>query len=133
MSFLLDTNICSTYIRHPGRLAHQFIQHGGGLFVPTIVMAELFAWAERRGSATNLMDRITNELVPVIDILDYDLDCAREFGPLRGWCMDHGVGTNSVDLFIASVALVHGLTVVTNNVKDFAPLPGLHVVDLLTP
>jgi predicted nucleic acid-binding protein len=57
MSFLLDTNICSAYIKLPGKLAHRFIQHGGGLFVPTIVMAELFTWAEQRAPSTKLMDQ----------------------------------------------------------------------------
>jgi len=35
MSHLLDSNICSADFRRPGGLAHQFIQYGGGLFVPT--------------------------------------------------------------------------------------------------
>jgi tRNA(fMet)-specific endonuclease VapC len=45
MSFLLDTNICSAHFRRPAGLAHRFIQHSGGLFIPTIVLGGLFAWA----------------------------------------------------------------------------------------
>lgn len=43
MSFLLDTNICSAYLRRPAGLSHRFIQHAGHLFLPTIVLGELFA------------------------------------------------------------------------------------------
>jgi tRNA(fMet)-specific endonuclease VapC len=34
---------------------------------------------------------------------------------------------------IASVALVHDLTLVTHNVSDFKNIPDLHVVDWLKP
>ena len=41
MNFLLDTDTCSAHMRRPARLAHRFIQHTGGLAIPTIVLAEL--------------------------------------------------------------------------------------------
>jgi predicted nucleic acid-binding protein len=34
-----------------------------------------------------------------------------------------------MDLLVASVALVHDLTVVTNNTSHFALIPGLRLVD----
>ena len=40
---------------------------------------------------------------------------------------------NPVDLMIAAVALVHDLTLVTNNTKDFQNIPGLRLEDWLTP
>lgn len=45
MSYRLDTNICSAYLKRPAGLAHQFQQHGGGLAIPSIVLAELYTWA----------------------------------------------------------------------------------------
>jgi tRNA(fMet)-specific endonuclease VapC len=48
MTHLLDTNICSAYLKRPGGLAHRFMQHAGGLALPTIVLAELYTWAFRR-------------------------------------------------------------------------------------
>jgi tRNA(fMet)-specific endonuclease VapC len=38
-----------------------------------------------------------------------------------------------VDLQIASVALVHDLTLVTHNTKDYLNVPGLRLADWLTP
>jgi predicted nucleic acid-binding protein len=38
-----------------------------------------------------------------------------------------------MDLLIASTALVHGLTLVTHNVADFANVPSLTVVAWLIP
>ena len=45
MSHLLDTNICSAHFRRPGGLAHRFLQYAGRLFVPTVVLGELYTGA----------------------------------------------------------------------------------------
>ena len=45
MSYLLDTNICSAHLKRPSGLSHRFIQYGGRLHIPTIVLGELYAWA----------------------------------------------------------------------------------------
>ena len=47
MSFLLDTNIVSKYLKRPSSLAHRFDQYAGRLFLPTIVLAELYVGAFR--------------------------------------------------------------------------------------
>jgi tRNA(fMet)-specific endonuclease VapC len=38
-----------------------------------------------------------------------------------------------MDLMIASVALVHNLTLVTHNTADYQSIPGLRLDDWLTP
>lgn len=43
----------------------------------------------------------------------------------------NGSSLDSVDLMIAAVALEHDLTLVTHNVKHFAPVPGLRIEDWL--
>ena len=55
MSFLLDTNICSAHLNRPSGLAHRFIQHGGGLFISTVVLGELFAGAQHSTNPLRLI------------------------------------------------------------------------------
>ncbi len=50
MTHLLDTNICSAYLKRPGNLAHRFTQYGGGLAIPAVVLAELYTWGFRPNS-----------------------------------------------------------------------------------
>ncbi len=71
------------------------------------------------------------ELRKDVGVLDYDVRCAEEFGRLRGVLKRQGVAVNPVDLMIASVALVHDLTLVTNNTADFRFVPGLRLDDWL--
>jgi tRNA(fMet)-specific endonuclease VapC len=43
-----------------------------------------------------------------------------------------GITVNTADLMIASVALVHDLTLVTHNTADFRLIPDLRLDDWLT-
>jgi tRNA(fMet)-specific endonuclease VapC len=132
MSFLLDTNICSSHIRRPAGLAHRFIQHSGRLWMPAIVLAELYAGAYMLDQPDRILAGI-DELKKDVGILPYDERCAEEFGKLRGIFKRRGIVANPVDLQIASVALAHDLTLVTNNTADFQSIPGLRLEDWLMP
>ena len=46
--------------------------------------------------------------------------------------LDAGRPAPGMDLMIAATALVHDLTLVTDNTRDFASIPGLRTVDWLT-
>lgn len=133
MSYLLDTNICSFHVRRPGGLAHRFIQYGGRLYIPTIVLGELYAWAYRRDDPVNLLHQVENEILADIKVLDFDQLCAEEFGRIRGMFLRRGIGIDAADLMIAAVALVHDLTLVTHNTRDFENIPGLRLEDWITP
>jgi tRNA(fMet)-specific endonuclease VapC len=132
MTFLLDTNICSAHMRRPAQLAHRFVQYAGRLAIPTIVLGELYAGAFRHPHAPRLL-RLIEELQREVSVLDFDSECAQTFGRLRGQSLQTGTLTSTVDLMIASVAIVHDLTLVTHNVKDFVNISQLRVVDWLLP
>ncbi len=72
MSFLLDTNICSAHLKRPAGLTHRFVQHSGRLFIPTIVLGELYAWAYHRPNPASLIDKIENDLMSDVVVLDYE-------------------------------------------------------------
>lgn len=133
MTHLLDTNICSAYLKRPGGLAHRFMQHVGGLAIPTIVLAELYTWAFRRPQPDSLLRLIEDDLIRDVQVLDFDAACARRFGELRASLLTVGVVVNPVDLMIAAVALTHGLVLVTHNTKHFEVIPNLRIEDWLTP
>lgn len=132
MRFLLDTDTCPAHMRRPARLAHRFIQFTGPLATPTIVLAELDAGAFKHPIPDRLLT-LTSELLQEIDVLDFDSSCAERFGRVRGGLLQKGIAVASMDLMIASVALVHDLTLVTHNTADFQDIPDLRLVDWLAP
>lgn len=103
-----------------------------GLYLPTIVLAELCTWAHRRANPQTLIQSIENDLLPETVLLDFDHACAKKFGEVRGQLLQQGV-TVSHRFDIASVALVHNLTVVTHNTADYRQIPGLRLDDWLIP
>jgi predicted nucleic acid-binding protein len=50
-----------------------------------------------------------------VQLLDFDAACAERFGQVRGSLLQQGITVSRMDLLIASVALVHNLTLVTHN------------------
>ncbi len=60
-----------------------------------------------------------------VPIVAFDAACEQKFQELRG----HRLRVGSQDLRIASIALVHELSVVTRNWKDFERVPGLSLED----
>ncbi len=133
MSFLLDTNILSAHLRRPSGLAHRFIQYSGRLYTSSVALAELFVWAHNRPDPAKVLNAIDELLFQEVALLDYDRECADEFGRVRIDLRRQGIEVPTVDLMIASVALVYDLTLVTHNTLDFQNIPDLRLEDWLMP
>ena len=132
MSFLVDTDICSAYIKGNKLVFQRFLQYGGRLYTSAIVLGELFTWALRvRASPRRLQD--VDDLLKLLAILNATPDVARQFGTIRARLMDAGLPTPDLDLLNAATALVHNLTLVTHNGSDYANVPGLTIEDWLAP
>jgi tRNA(fMet)-specific endonuclease VapC len=75
MSFLVDTDICSAYLRGDSSLFNRFLQFAGNLHVSTIVVGELYTWAFRKAAPPKRIHAIESFLGDVM-ILDYDRQVA---------------------------------------------------------
>jgi tRNA(fMet)-specific endonuclease VapC len=129
---LLDTDICSSHLKRPSGLSHRFVQHGGGLSISAVALAELYTWAYRRSNPAKLLSLIESDLLADVAILDFDRPCALRFGQLQSELLKRGSVVNAMDLMIAAIALVHDLTLVTHNIRHFEAIPGLRIVDWLS-
>ncbi|HEX7447871.1 MAG TPA: type II toxin-antitoxin system VapC family toxin [Pirellulales bacterium] len=131
MSFLLDTNHLSAHLRRPSGLMHRFVQHSGRLYTTGIALAELYVWAYGRPDSSKALASIDKMLFHEVSVIDYDNDCANKFGYIRVELRRQGIEIPSLDLLIASVALVYDLTLVTHNTVDFQRIAGLRLDDWL--
>ena len=132
MSFLLDTDICSAHLKQKGTVSNRFLQYTGGLYISTITLAELYAWAMRAVAPAKRVDAL-REMLCDLKVLDVTASVAAEYGRLQAGLLDVGKPAPGMDLLIAATALVHNLTLVTHNTADFADVPGLRLMDWLTP
>ncbi len=132
MKFLLDTDICSAHMRRPAKLTHRLIQYAGQVAISAVNLGELYAGAFKHSQTNRLLGLIA-DLLQEVQVLNFDAACAERFGQVRGTLLRQGVSIPSTDLMIASVALVHDLTLVTHNTADYQSIPGLRLADWLTP
>ena len=132
MSFLLDTDTCSAYLKGNRLVGNRFLQYTGGLHVSAVTMGELYTWALRAAASPKRLQSV-QELLSDLTVLDVTHDVALKFGELRAARFDRGLPPPEMDLLIAATALVHDFTVVTHNTKDYADVPGLRVTDWLVP
>jgi tRNA(fMet)-specific endonuclease VapC len=132
LSFLLDTDICSAHLKGRASLEGRFIQYGSRFHISAVSVGELKTWALRAAAPASRRQAI-EDLLQSLAVLPIDEQVADIYAAIRAGQLDTGAQTPRLDLLIAATALVHGLTLVTHNVKDFASIAGLSVVDWLTP
>ena len=132
MRFLVDTNICSAHLREHGAVAGKFQQHLGSIYVSAITVGKFFTWTFRLNTPAKYRAGV-EELLSDVTILDVDDEIARSFGVVRSALLDQSKPAPPADVFIAATALVHGLTLVTHNVRHFGNVPGLRLLDWITP
>jgi predicted nucleic acid-binding protein len=128
VSYLLDTDICSAHLKSHGAVSSRVLQNLSKLHVSVITAGELRTWAYRRHvSRRRAVD--LEYFLKDVEVLPVTIDIANRFGELRANLLDQGQATPELDLLIAATALVHDLTLVTHNTKDFERIPDLSIVD----
>jgi len=124
--YLLDTNIC-VYIRRqrPADVLARFQRlqpREAGISV--ITYGELFYGAEKsayRQQATNQLE----ELLTLLPVLPLPEEAGHAYGAIRASLEAKGTVIGNNDLWIAAHAKAAGLTLVTNNEKEFRRVTGL--------
>jgi len=122
--YLLDTNIF-IYIRQ-GRddVVRRLVKvHPGEVAVSIISYGELFFGAFKCGRVEDLEQlRFLMGRLPCLTLPE---DAAERYGDIRADLESRGEIISNNDLWIAAHALASGLTLVTNNEKEFRRVRGL--------
>lgn len=127
--FMLDTNVISDVIRDPmGKVAKQLEQEGESSICTSIIVASELRYGVSKSSSTELALRVDAAL-SAIEILPFDVPADGEYGKLRAQLAAKGKPIGPNDLLIAAHALSLGLTLVTDNVREFKRVNGLSVVN----
>jgi len=90
VSFLLDSDICSAYLRRPGPLFARFMQYSGRLWISTITLSDLYIWAYKQDDPTVILNKVHDFLLDV-QVLPFDETCAMELGKTRGTSLRRGI------------------------------------------
>ena len=124
---LLDTNICIYIINaKPADVLERFRQYRmGEVGLCSVVAAELVFGVAKSGSLRN-RQALEMFLAP-LTILPFDQQASWVYGDLRADLQKRGTLIGSLDTLIAAHALSQQATLVTNNTREFAMVPGLRL------
>jgi len=127
-SYLLDTNIC-IYIHHrrPAQVIDRFRRiKSGDAVISVVTYGELLFGAQKSQRQAEAL-QIIEEFASTVGVMPMPVQAAAVYGDLRARLEGRGEVIGGNDLWIAAHALAEGLTLVTNNEREFKRVPGLNV------
>ncbi len=130
MKFMLDTNTCIYLIKQkPQKVLQHFKAHSiGDIGISSITLAELeYGVAKSQHVQKNQL--ALYEFILPLEIAPFDENASETYGAVRSMLEKNGTLIGSMDMLIGAHALSLGVTLVTNNMKEFKRIKNLKVVD----
>ena len=125
LRYLLDTNICIDVIkRRPELVLDRFNENAAHLAISSITLAELLHGAEKSSQPQRTLV-VVEDFCSRLDVLDYGAKAAQHYGQIRASLEQRGTPIGVNDLHIAAHARSEGLTLVSNNLREFERVDGL--------
>ncbi|MCY7408847.1 MAG: type II toxin-antitoxin system VapC family toxin [Chitinophagales bacterium] len=132
MKYLLDTNICIYLINRKQEALIEIIEKEKttDVAISFVTIAELHYGVYKSEHQERNLSSLQKFLTP-FQIISFSSDMATLFGKHRATLAKKGKLIGPYDMLIATQALYHDLTLVTNNVKEFNRIPELKIENWL--
>ena len=125
LRFMLDTNIVIYVIkRRPVEVLEVFNRHGGQMCISSITLAELLHGVQKSAKVEQNLRQV-EDFVSRLEVLTYGAKSAAHYGDIRANLERKGVPIGVNDLHIAGHARSEGLTLISNNLREFERVDGL--------
>lgn len=128
MRLMLDTNICIYIInaRPPSVIARFNSFAIGAIGISVITLAELEYGAAKSAQPRRNREALKLFILP-LEVAAFDAEATTAYGSARTALEKRGTPIGAMDLLIAAHAVSLGVTLVTNNTREFARVPRLRV------
>lgn len=131
--YLVDSNTFSELVQPVAnqKVIDNYLANQSKIYLAVTVWQEMCFGYHRMpdGKRKDKIHAFLYEQILALPMLMYDKTCADIHAKMRADCEKKGKTLSYSDSQIASIALAHGLTVVTRNVRDFQAIDGLHIVN----
>lgn len=125
--YMLDTNICIYILKKkPPQVFERFRKIGHGqIAISSITGAELAFGAIKSESGKQSL--VLHKFLAPLEIMPFDDMAMWHYGEIRAALQKQGQPIGPLDMLIAAHARALNCTLVTNNVREFERVPGLHL------
>ncbi|MBU3599832.1 type II toxin-antitoxin system VapC family toxin [Polynucleobacter sp. 30F-ANTBAC] len=125
LRYLLDTNIVIYVLkRRPIKVLEVFNKNASRMAISSITLSELMYGAEKSQQVDKNLEAV-EEFVSHLEVLSYDAKASQHYGQIKAKLEKKGQIIGENDIHIAAHAISQGLTLVTNNLKEFKRVPHL--------
>ena len=129
LRYLLDTNMVIYVIkRKPLSALHLFNEHAGHMAISSITLAELLHGAEKSNAPSRTLS-VVEDFCTRLEVLPYGPKAAQHYGSIRSALEKRGETINVNDLHIAAHARSEGLTLASNNLREFERVEALQLAN----
>jgi predicted nucleic acid-binding protein len=135
MGLMLDTNVFIHAERSGGPLGFSRWEHYGDVYVSAITASELLVgvhYAESDGQRTR-RSAFVEAVLARVPVLSFETEEARIHAGLFAALAKQGKMIGAHDLIIAATAIAHNCAVLTENIREFAKVPGLEAIAFSRP
>jgi tRNA(fMet)-specific endonuclease VapC len=128
MRFMLDTDTC-IYIskQSPPKVLARFNQLTRGEVAMSVITFGELRYGAEKSSRSDQAFRNLEFFIKAVPVLDLDKGSCEQYGKMRLYLTRRGELIGNNDLWIASHCLRLGLTLVTNNEREFRRIPNLPI------
>jgi tRNA(fMet)-specific endonuclease VapC len=127
LSYLIDTDISILLLRGNSHLERKMRDLKRDQLAMSVISLGELLLGPHRSTEPDLARRNIRALVDMVQALALPPEAASVYAEVRSDLERRGQSIGSNDLWIAAHALVEGLTVVTNNEREFRRVRGLKV------
>lgn len=135
--FCLHTNIAVAVLRgsRPDveRKVAETFEREGIVVLPVLVVSELIYGVHKSSNPARARAVLDRFLAAPFDIVPFTAADADRAGRIRARLAREGLTIGPYDVLIAAQAMERGLTLVTNNAREFSRIEGLDWTDWLSP
>lgn len=125
LRYLLDTNMLSDLVKHPGgRVAGRIAEVGEHSICTSLIAAAELRYGAAKSRSGNIAERV-DLVLSALQVLALEAPAERHYAEIRHHLNCRGTPIGPNDLLIAAHALALGLIVVTANLSEFSRVPGL--------
>ena len=121
---LLDTNIVVAFLNGDSAIRKSIKDEINRIALSSLVVGELDYGAKVSQRAKENLERLY-QFVDLVQVLPFDIECAKFFGSVKSKLRNIGKPTGEVDILIAATAMANKATLVTANKKHFENIEGL--------
>ena len=123
---LLDTNVVVAFLHGDKSVLKRIRVEIDKIALSTLVVAALDYGAKVSQKSEENLEKLYR-LVDIVQVVPFDIECARIFGTIKSRLRSLGKPTGEVDALIAATAMAHEAILITTNKEHFENIEGLKV------